>query len=173
VFVSLQLACTVQLINLCSSSAILLFSVQFTYSKLTYHTLACHYTYKTTAKSAEHAAKAVTAETQSTKRAAVTAPVPFSSEDNVQEYSAPTTGASAPITTAAAAPAETFSNSNRRLLFDDSISNSDDFSDTFPWSDSDSYSNSDSQDFSDTFSAAPQFSNSDTFSAQQWSDSDN
>jgi predicted nucleic acid-binding Zn ribbon protein len=63
-----------------------------------------------TAKSAEQAAKAVTSETQSTKRAAVTAPVPFSSEDNVQEYSAPApaatataTGASAP-TTGASAP---------------------------------------------------------------------
>jgi hypothetical protein len=137
-------------------------------------TLPFHLT-STTAKSAEQAAKAVTAETQSTKRAVVTAPVPFSIEDDVpQEYSAPAPAQviSAPVT-AAAAPAETFSNSDRRLLFDDSISDSDDFSDTFSWSDSDSYSNSDSQDFSDAFSAAPQFSNSDTFSAQQWSNSDN
>jgi hypothetical protein len=71
--------------------------------------------HQTTAKSAEQAAKAVSAETQSAKKAAVAAPVPFSSEDNVpQEYSAPapaqvsapatqasapTTGASAPTTT--------------------------------------------------------------------------
>jgi hypothetical protein len=129
----------------------------------------------TTGKSAEQTAKAVSAETQSAKKAAVTAPVPFSSEDNVQEYSAPAPAqVSAPVA-AAAAPAEQFSNSDRRLLFDDSISNSDsqDFSNTFSWSDSDTYSNSHSQDFSDTFSATPQFSNSDTFSAQQWSDSDN
>jgi hypothetical protein len=74
-----------------------------------------------TAKSAEQAAKAVTSETQSTKRAAVTAPVPFSSEDNVpQEYSAPAPAQviSVPVT-AAAAPAEKFSNSDdndRRFL---------------------------------------------------------
>jgi hypothetical protein len=99
----------------------ILFSVQFTNSNLTSHAHVCHYT-STTAKSAEQAAKAVTAETQSTKRAAVTAPVPFSSEDNVpQEYSAPAPAqASAPVTAAAAAPAETFSNSDRRLE-DDSV----------------------------------------------------
>jgi hypothetical protein len=82
-------------------------------------TLPFHLT-STIAKSAEQAAKAVTAETQSTKRAAVTAPVPFSSEDDVpQEYSAPAPAQviSVPVT-AAAEPAEQFSNSNddRRFL---------------------------------------------------------
>jgi hypothetical protein len=69
----------------------------------------------TTAKSAEQSAKAVTAETQSTKRAAVTAPVPFSSEDNIpQEYSAPAPAqASAPVAAAAAPAAKEFSNSGK------------------------------------------------------------
>jgi hypothetical protein len=64
----------------------------------------------TTAKSAEQAAKAVSAETTSAKKAAVTAPVPFSSEDYVQE------GISAPVPSAPAqasapvAATEQFSN---------------------------------------------------------------
>jgi hypothetical protein len=67
----------------------------------------------------------VSAETQSAKKAAVTAPVPFSSEDNVQqEYSAPAPAqVSAPVA-AAAAPAEQFSNSDRRLEDDAGFSNS-------------------------------------------------
>jgi hypothetical protein len=74
-----------------------------------------HISLYTTAKSAEQSAKAVSAETQSAKKAAVTAPVPFSSEDNVpQEYSAPAPAqVSAPIAAAAAPAAKEFSNSGK------------------------------------------------------------
>ena len=64
----------------------------------------------------------MSAETTSAKKAAVTAPVPFSSEDNVQQVSAPALAqVSAPV--AAAAPAQQFSNSDR-MLEDAGYSNS-------------------------------------------------